>query len=144
MSRYLDSSLMSGLGARRRRAPRHRGRGILSEIIGAVGLGRRRRRKPVHRGRGILDILKKALPFVKNSGIVGHLAGMIPGVGGVAGPLVKSLGYGRRRRVHRRRIGGAVRRRPNPTLHIMLKKHLAAGRRRRVHHRRHVGRGLLL
>jgi len=108
MSRYGDSSLASGLG-RRRRIHRRTGRGILSDVISSFGLGRRRRRvhRRVRRGRGILDIIKKVIPFVKNSGVVSHLAGMIPGVGSIAGPVAKAVGWGRRRhRRVRRRIGG--------------------------------------
>ncbi len=145
MSRYSDSSLMSGLGRRRRRrVGRPRGRGpTLASLLG----GRRRVHHRRRRGRGFLDIIKSALPFVKASGIVGHLAGMIPGIGGVAGSAARALGYGRRRRrVHRRRrvgglIGGAHHMR-----HAIARHMIHAMGRRRVHHRVHHrrGRGLLL
>ncbi len=138
MSRYSDSSLMSGLGRRRRRVHRARGPSLNS----ILGIGRRRRRVHHRRsGRGFLDIIKSALPFVKASGIAGHLAGLIPGIGSFAGPIVKSLGYGRRRRVHRRRRVGGV----HPGIQHLVARHMmhALGRRRRVVRRRR-GRGILL
>jgi hypothetical protein len=115
---------MSGLGRRRKRV-RRVGRGILSDIIGSLGLGRRRRRVGVRRrrvrrrtggmrmlagrrrrhtrrGRGFLDILKSAVPFIKNSGIVSHALSYIPRVGPIASGVAKSLGFGRRRRVRAR------------------------------------------
>lgn len=119
---------MSGLG-RRRRVHRRIGRGILSDIIGSIGLGRRRRvhrRRTHRRGRGILDVLKAVHPFVKRSGVLGHLAGMIPGIGGIAGTSARALGYGRRRRVHRRRrVGG------RPRMSLARRLMSAMGRRRR-------------
>ncbi len=142
MSRYSDSSLMSGLGLhrRRRRVGRPRGRG-LADLLGGMRHRRVHHRRHV-RGRGIFDIIKGALPFVKKSGILGHLAGMIPGVGGLAGTAVKALGYGRRRRrvVHRRRhVGGMTALRRAIIRHAGARRHV----RHRVSHRRH-GRGLLL
>jgi len=107
--------IAAGYGRRRRR--RRAGRGILSDLIGAVGLGRRRRRVQRRRrvGRGLFDVIKKvataALPFIKKSGIVSHAVGMIPGVGGIASAGTRALGWGRRRRVRRRRIGGIRKRR---------------------------------
>ena len=103
--------IAAGYGRRRRRT--RMGRGILSDLIGAVGLGRRRRR--VHRrrrrvGGGLLDVIKKvasvAAPFIKKSGIVSHALGFVPGVGGIASGLARSAGWGRKRRVRRRRVGG--------------------------------------
>lgn len=143
MSRYSDSSLMSGLGRRRHRRV-HRARG--PSLAGILGVGRRRRRvhHRRHRGHGFFDIIKSAIPFIKRSGIVGHALGMIPGVGGIASTAAKALGYGRRRRrVHRRRRVGGLALMKHAIAHHMLKH--AMGRRRRVHHRRRRhGRGLLL
>lgn len=134
MSRYSDSSLMSGLG-RRRRVRRRVGRGFLTDILGGLlGAGRKRRvggarRRRRRVGHGFLgDLVSKALPFVKQSGIISHLASQIPGIGGIAGSVAKSAGFGRRRRrVVHRRVGVGM-----------------YGARRRVHRRRRHGMGILL
>lgn len=149
MSRYADSSLMSGLSSRlrmprRRRVHRRTGHGILSDLIGSVGLGRRRRvyhrrrrvggtegigRRRRH-GRGFLDVLKTIAGFALPA-IAGPLLGK-------AGSMVanKLLG-GRRRRIvhHRRRRGGAL---PLSTIRALLHPHMGS---RRVHHRVHHRRG---
>jgi hypothetical protein len=129
MSRYCDSSLMSGLG-RRRRTTHRRGRGILSELLGLTGLGRRRRRRTYHRrrrrvhrrryhrrrigvgrrryhrrGRGILDVLKKGISYA--APIIGSA------VLGKAGSAIGSRIFGGRRHHkvhHRRRMGGIMHR----------------------------------
>jgi hypothetical protein len=80
MSRYSDSSLMSGLGrirVHRRRVHRH-GRGFFDGFINAI------KDKITHP-------LSTAASF-------------IPYAGSIAGPGLRHLGIGRRRRVHRRRV----------------------------------------
>ena len=45
-------------------------------------------------GKGVLDLLKNV---AKSTKILSTLAGAIPKVGSVAGPIVKSLGYGKKK-----------------------------------------------
>ena len=112
-----------------------RGRGIgsvLGNLADSIfGLGRRRRvhskrggtvcatggkRRRVRRiGRGFLDTLKSvasvALPYIKQSGVAGDAAKLIPGIGGPASAIVKSLGWGKLRSIRRRRRIGGLRKR---------------------------------
>ena len=79
---------------------------------GRLGLGRRR-----HRGRGLMDFLNKAHSFVKNNNLISKGASMLaPTItnrfGSTAGNILSkvgsaagALGYGRRRRLHRRGMG---------------------------------------
>ena len=57
-------------------------------------------------GSGWLDTAKDIFGKVKQSGLIGNLASMIPGVGAVAGPVLKTLGFGSGG-VKRGRSGGA-------------------------------------
>lgn len=139
-SSYLDTTLMSGLG-RKRRTHRKRGTGILSDIIGSIGLGRRvhrkkrggakvvrstavsglgRRRK---RGRGFFDKIKSGL-----SSALKFAAPLIAGpILGKAGAAIGSKVFGgrKRRRVHTKKV----------SLASLIQK--LKGGRRRVHRRKH-------
>jgi hypothetical protein len=71
------------------------------------------------RGRGFFDFLRKAHDFIKSNKIISRIGSLIPHPAARAiGTAAGALGYGRRRRVHRRR---------------------AVGGRRRVHRRRAIG-----
>src|SRR6185437_16250037 len=86
------------------------------------GNGRKRRvgrpRVRRHRGRGFFDALKSAHDWIKKNKIISTVSGAlsgVPGIGGIASAINKgstALGYGRRRRVARRRPmrrrGGAI------------------------------------
>ena len=71
----------------------------------AKGGGRRRRMK----GRGIMDVIRKVGGFLKQHKVISRVGGVLgkvlPGKFGnsarVVGTAAGSLGYGRRRRVHR-------------------------------------------
>lgn len=89
---------------------------LLGSLVKSAGYGRRRvvrrrriggRRRLTHRrrGRGFLDTLKGIGGAVKDSGIIGNLA---MAYNPAAGMVAKTLGFGRRRRVHRRRGRGGV------------------------------------
>jgi hypothetical protein len=107
-----------GLGRKRRV---HRGRGMLSSLLGMAGLGRRKRRvggrKRVHRGgssifgglrrgRGIMDVLKKAHSFVKDRQLISKGLNLIQHPHAQkASSIAGILGYGRKRR----RVGGRKR-----------------------------------
>ena len=49
-------------------------------------------------GSGWLDVVKQLGGLLKNSGIVGNAVGLIPGVGTIAGPIAKMLGWGYKRK----------------------------------------------
>lgn len=108
MSSYLDTGMRLGSGRKRS----HRGKGILSDLIGSIGLGRRRRhhkkrtttahrlptmigsrRRRVHRGKGIFDKLKSAAHFA--------LPIVASAVLGKAGSAIGSKLFGGKRRKSR-------------------------------------------
>jgi len=81
-----------------------------------LGMGRRRRR--MH-GRGLGSFLGKANNFLRDNKIISRVAntlaesGIAPGLSGTVGKIASTLGYGRRRRRHRRakvhaELGGAL------------------------------------
>lgn len=76
------------------------------------------------RGGGFMDALRSAHDWIKKNKIISTVSGAlsgVPGIGGIASAINKgssALGYGHRRRVRRRRVGGSLR--------------AAAGGRRRV------------
>lgn len=63
------------------------------------------------RGRGFGDFLSKANSFLKNSKIISTIGDSLAEAGvpgaGLVGSIAGKLGYGRRR-MHRRRHGGAL------------------------------------
>lgn len=82
------------------------------------GMGRRRRRVHRKRGRGFGDFLRSAHDFIKKNKIISSVSGALSGIPGPIGNVAKlinkgssALGYGRRRvyrrrRTTRRRRGG--------------------------------------
>jgi len=111
-----------GLGRRKRRVGgrkrAHRGRGMLSSLLGMAGLGRRKRvhrggssifggRRHVRRGRGIMDVLKKAHNFVKDRQLISKGLNLIQHPNAQkASSIAGILGYGRKRRVGGRKRKG--------------------------------------
>ncbi len=93
---------------RRYRARRPR----LTRRVYRVGYGRRRRGYRRRRGAGLWDTLKSAHNFIRSNKIistVGNALSGVPIIGNVAGTIGRTaatLGYGRRRRVRHRRVGG--------------------------------------
>lgn len=143
MSLYLDSNQVAGLGRHRvhhggallglgrRKIHRHR------RVGGALlGLGRRSRRYgrgffgDVWNGlkSGVSKIIPSVHNLIKNTGAISKGLSFVPGIGGLASGAAKALGYGRRRRVYRKRRGGALSERARLLLGL--------GRRRIVRRRR--------
>jgi len=84
---------------------------IRPHIIRRSGMRRVARRR-VRRGRGLMDVLKRAHNFAKEHKLISRGLSMIPHkYGKMASSVASSLGYGRRkrlgrrRRVRRRRVG---------------------------------------
>ena len=100
--------------------------GKIGSFAGSHGYGRRRVHRRAHgtrrtykrRGHGAIgNFLRKANDWLKKTGAIskvsGALSGIVPGAN-VVNKVSSSLGYGRRRRhrrVHHRRVGGAIHRR---------------------------------
>lgn len=135
---------------RRRRVGRARPRGYFTgkTPMNSYSFGHARRRRRVHHGRGFFDTLKnlgsKALGIARSIPIASTALNYLghPAAGGVA----RSLGFARRRRHRRRRVGMARRRvhrrrhRVGMARHRRRRRRVGMARRRRRIHR---GRGLL-
>ena len=117
--------------------------GKIGAFAGSHGYGHRRRRrahgthrKKVRRGHGIGNFLRKANDWLKKTRVVSTVANALGGVGvpyaGAIGKVSGALGYGRRRRHHRRAHG--VRR-------VHHRRHRVGGAMHRRHHRRGHGIG---
>lgn len=81
-------------------------------LLGNMLLGKKRRTRktrkaPKQRGRGILDVLKKVWSFVnpvlKETKLASSIASRLPVVGPVAGSVLKSVGYGKKKKRTQRR-----------------------------------------
>lgn len=112
--------------------------------------GRRRRRRGLHgrrrRRRGgswLTNALSKAHNWIKSKKIISTVGNALGAVGvpyaGAIGKVAGTLGYGRRRRVRRRRLGGRRRVYRRRVTHRRVGGRRRVYRRRRTHRRRKGG-----